>query len=205
MIKLKSLLSENTLIEAFKDVNGVVWPHFKDQKSVTTFTNMLNTANTPINNDVKGVLFENDRTDSIMATRLGTNSIMQFCWAFWGCNALNPNWLQPQLPRDMSAVTRNVFTISSMEQLQKYNSKTSVQQLISPNIIYTAISQPDNIKWWNTSIEYPKGTQITRWNLFLDTYLRPNYDKVKSLYVAAAPKPATPGMQPGTAKAPVKP
>ncbi len=28
--------------------------------------------------------------------------------------------------------------------------------------------------------------------------------KVKSLYVAAAPKSATPGMQPGTAKAPVK-
>ena len=204
MIKLKSLLSENTLTEAFTDKNGIVWPHFKDQKSVEAFTNMLNTANTPINNDVKGFLFGSDRTDSVMTTRLGTNLIMQFCWAFWGCNALNPNWLQPQLPRDMSAVIRNVFKPDVMEQLQKYNSKTGVQQLVSPNIIYTAINQPANIKWWNTSIEY-QGTQITRWNLFLNTYLRPNYDKVKSLYVAAAPKPATPGMQPGTAKAPVKP
>jgi hypothetical protein len=201
-------IEKSVLTEAFTDVYGTVWPHFKDQKSVEALNNISITV--PAGQGIYAAVFgpaeingkENPFGGNRNAKkRLGTESTMQFSWVYWHCVALSPN--PAILPSSMSAVVNNVFKVNNVSKLYKhYEQEKNIPT--HPVNIYEAISNPDNIKWWDTSIEYPKGTRITRWVLFSNTYLKPNLDKVKSLYVAAAPKPATPGMQPGTAKAPVK-
>jgi hypothetical protein len=209
MIKLKSLLSENILTEAFTDKDGIVWPHFKDQKSVTALNNI--SLIVPDGRGIFVTIFGPDEINGkessshghrLAKKRLGTDSILQFSWIYWNCVALNPNGVM--LPSSMSAVVNNIFNANTILNLIKYYEVSRPIQTF-PADVRTAISDPKNIEWWDTHIEYPKGTRITRWGLFSNTYLKPNYDKVKSLYVTAAPKPATPATKPGTAKAPVKP
>lgn len=197
MIKLKNLLTE-----AFTDNNGFVWPFIKDQKSVTTLNNigLYGITNNP---NVNEILFGKPMTQNAQA-RLGTADIAEFNWIFWHIQALTPTRTAFVIPSDMATVMRTIFNSNGYAKTENY--VRFIGSSYSAIDVKNALLNPDNIKWWDTLIEYPKGTKnLTRWQLFSQTYLRPNLSKLQPLVVApAAPIAAKPSMAPGVKTAPGK-
>lgn len=194
-------IEETILTEAFTDQYGIVWPWFKDQTSVDALNNIA-LERAPSNTVAYGAIFgQAGATEA--KKRMGSEFTTGFQWAFWNALALNPN-IPAIIPTSMAAVVGNVFK-NSITKLNQYNSikKTA----IPPSTIWEAISNPENIKWWDSPIEFPAGSKkmMTRWQVFSQNYLAAALPKVKALYVTPAAKPATPGMQPSTAKTTVKP
>jgi hypothetical protein len=194
-------IEESVLTEAFTDPNGIVWPWFKDQKSVDALNNIA-LQRPSADTGAYGVIF-GQAGAAEAKKRMGTEYSTGFQWAFWNALALNPN-MPAIIPTSMAAVVGNVFK-NSITKLNQYNAikKTA----IPPSYIWEAISNPENIKWWDSPVEFPVGSKkmMTRWQIFSQNYLAASLPKVKALYVTPTAKPATPTMQPGTAKAPVKP
>jgi len=192
-------IEESVLTEAFTDSNGIVWPHFKDQKTKDAFDDNA-ISSTDAAQGTYAAIFGDA---SIGKKRLGTDNggTMKFEWAFWFCQALDPNRSALYIPTDFSNVATGIFK-PGIQKANQYNSV--IRGNWSPATVYEAVSSPDSIKWWNTNIEFPKGTTITRWKLFSQSYLAPSLVKLKPFFEkSAAPAAAKPAMNP-QATAPVK-
>jgi hypothetical protein len=207
-------IEESLLTEAFTDKNGQVWPLFKDQKSVDMLNNIaidiVDSSNSPIYTAVFGPAQDqygkdNPNGGSASANlRMGTNSPAEFIWIYWHIQALTPTRTAFSIPRDMSDVMRTTFNSVGYAKTENY--VRNIGSSYSVIDVKDALLNPDNIKWWNTLIEYPKGTKnLTRWQLFSQTYLQPGLAKLQPLVVKpTAPVAATPGMTPGAKSVPGK-
>jgi len=207
MIKLKSLLSENILTEAFKDKNGYVWPHFKDQKSVDAILS-INTY-TPTTAQLPPDMYKTIFGDVNNAdTKIGADGNPDFfLWYYWNCQALNPNRSGFSLYTSLADANKAILAPGQRITLE-YSSKYYPE--IHNYVLDAYNTQKNNIEWWDKprATKYPKNDPnavgVSRWQLFSQYYIKPYLSKMNSLWVNTPAKPATPGMQPGTAKAPIK-
>jgi hypothetical protein len=207
MIKLKSLLSENTLTEAFKDKNGYVWPHFKDQAAVDVFGNL--SALSPITTqtgDVWKIIFGDvNNADA----KIGADGVPDFfLWYYWGCQALNPNRTFSTAVYDTLAAA-NQSILAPGEKVTLNYLRNYYPEIY--NYVWRSYGQVTrNIEWWDKprTVKYPKDDPkapgVSRWQLFTQYYIKPLKPKMDALWVKTTPKPATPATNPGAAKAPVK-
>lgn len=203
-------IEESLLTEAFTDKNGIVWPLFKDQKSVDIFNDIVPIY--PNNSAVYSAVFgpaqdqygkDNPFGGSASAMkRMGTNIPGVFAWTFWHCQALTPSRTAFVIPSTMATAFTTTFK-PGIQKTNQYNNSLNLGY--KPTEVYEAMLNPENIKWWDSVIEFPKGTRVTRWQLFSQTYLQPNLAKLQTLVVKpVAPAAAKPAMTPGAKPVPGK-
>lgn len=185
-------LQESILIEAFTDPNGIVWPWFKDQAAVDALNNAA-LKRPSSDTGAYAAIFGPAGADEAKK-RMGTEFTTGFQWAFWNAQALNPNRPMPSIPSNMATTIAVIFK-PTIVKLNQYNSikKTA----IPPSYIWEQISKPENIKWWDSTVEFPAGSKkmMTRWQLFSQNYLAASLPEVKALYekAPAAANPQAPG------------
>jgi hypothetical protein len=207
-------IEESLLTEAFTDKNGQVWPLFKDQKSVDILNNIDDISGVSSNSPIYTVVFgpaqdqygrDNPYGGSASANlRMGTNSPVEFIWIYWHIQALTPTRTAFSIPSNIQTVWNTVFKSVGYSKTENY--VRNIGSSYSVIEVKKALLNPDNIKWWDSVIEYPKGTKnLTRWQLFSRTYLQPGLAKLQPLVVKpTAPVAAKPGMTPKSTPVPGK-
>jgi hypothetical protein len=186
-------IEESVLTEAFTDPTGIVWPWFKDQTSVESLNNIA-LSNPTSNTGAYGAIFGPAGTAEAKK-RMGTEFISGFRWAFWNAQALNPNRPMASIPSNMATTIAVIFKPTIVKLNQLYSIKKTPST--APAFIWEQISNPENIKWWDSPIEFPAGSKkmMTRWQAFSQNYLATSLPEIKALYVKepAGQNPQAPG------------